>query len=938
MATVYLAVQENLGREVALKVMAAELAADTSFGVRFQREAQVSSRLQHPNIVTIYDVGVHDQNFYLSMEYLDGTSLADCGQDLSREQVLRAVTDIASALDFAGSKGYVHRDVKPQNIIIQERHGRAVLMDFGIVMPSGPGSDLTSTGLTIGTPYYMSPEQARGEAVDSRSDLYSLGVVLYWLLAGRVPFAGDSPVATVLQHVTEPAPPLPQDQASLQWIVDRALAKSPEERFQTGAEMIEALRSALEALGPGPSAPAPASPAAASPVPSPAPDTAAVARGGLFSSLFGIPIHGVQRLIARFSGKIASDDRAADPAGNNGTGNGVPAPGETVLPRPNPAPDAPPVGASDPGTADQIAAEEEIPDDWRMGKGSGADAAAAPAGVAEPDLEGADFGTQIIPISELPARLNDPVAAVPLDATMMYPTPGHRATGEHAVGAALLVVRARDPALAGRRFNCGYFPFSVGRSETADLSIGGDTTVSRRHLVIDRDERGFSIRDTSSNGLSVGGRILQREVRTLPFETDIKLSDRTLLRFVANLPALPDLTGQVLVSRFRLRQVLHSGMKATTYAADDQGSPGRTLAIKIFSPQLLSLPLYQEGFRRQTELMARLQHPHICRVLDFGHTTIQVDGASLELPYLCMDWMQGGSLTAWLEQEVPDIPTVLAWVEKLTLALQYTHGEGIAHGDIKPGSVVFDLQGNPYLTDFAMALARDSVASTTAGVAEEHPEAEEAVVIGSPAFLAPEQWEGQPPSSAADQYSLAVLVVPDADGQPSPRGPGRRRGAAPQLRTGADSCPPGGPAPGPHRRHGGPVPGAEPRAECKSGGALPGCGQLQCSPAPGHGGPGRRGGNPGAYLHQLPAQRQRRVGQPVRPRVGGEIPLQGVPGYPRPGPGAADFRPGATGHRELRCIPVPAGSQHPVFGLGGGGDPAGPGARETDGARIPGGL
>lgn len=238
MASVYLAIQESFEREVALKVMSPDLSTDAAFGDRFLREARIVSRLVHPNIVTVYDVGIHDGYYFLSMEYVPGQDLTRKRYNLSLTDNLLVVKDIARALDFAGKKGYVHRDVKPENIMLHEESGRAVLMDFGIARISDTASGMTQTGMAIGTPHYMSPEQAKGQTVDARADLYSLGVVLFLLLTGRVPYHADSAVVVGIMHVSEDIPRLPAALQIFQPVVDRILAKNPTERYQTGADLI----------------------------------------------------------------------------------------------------------------------------------------------------------------------------------------------------------------------------------------------------------------------------------------------------------------------------------------------------------------------------------------------------------------------------------------------------------------------------------------------------------------------------------------------------------------------------------------------------------------------------------------------------------------------------------------------------------------------------
>lgn len=242
MATVYLAVQEIFEREVALKVMSPSLAEDPSFGQRFMREARIVSQLVHPNIITVFDVGVHEDWYYLSMEYIPGPDLKQACSQLSLLEKLDVIEDVACALDFAGEKGYVHRDIKPENILLRDATGRAVLMDFGIARATETDLSVTQTGTSLGTPHYMSPEQAKGQGVDHRSDLYSLGVVLYFLLMEQVPYHGDSAVAIGVKHITEPVPVLPGYLQLLNPFIALLMAKQPEQRYQHAADLIDDLR------------------------------------------------------------------------------------------------------------------------------------------------------------------------------------------------------------------------------------------------------------------------------------------------------------------------------------------------------------------------------------------------------------------------------------------------------------------------------------------------------------------------------------------------------------------------------------------------------------------------------------------------------------------------------------------------------------------------
>jgi hypothetical protein len=241
MATVYLALQESVQRDVALKVMSPTLLADPDFSERFLREARIAAKLHHRHVVGIHDVGRNGDYNYIAMEYLGG------GPVLARDAgprpvgfALRVAREIGLALHYAHAKGFVHRDVKPDNILLREDNSSA-LTDFGIARASDSATRMTRTGAVIGTPHYMSPEQARGRPIDGRADLYSLGVVLYELLVGRVPYHADDSLAVGIMHITQPVPVLPEHLAPLQPLLQRLLAKQPDERYQNGQQLADAI-------------------------------------------------------------------------------------------------------------------------------------------------------------------------------------------------------------------------------------------------------------------------------------------------------------------------------------------------------------------------------------------------------------------------------------------------------------------------------------------------------------------------------------------------------------------------------------------------------------------------------------------------------------------------------------------------------------------------
>jgi eukaryotic-like serine/threonine-protein kinase len=241
MADVYLAEDQELGRRVAIKILNGRHANDDQFIERFRREAKNAAALNHPNIVSIYDRGEAEDTYYIAMEYLDGRTLKELIVGHGQAPVRVAVEyarQILSALRFAHRHGIVHRDIKPHNVLV-DREGRVKVTDFGIARAGT--SQMTETGSIVGTAQYLSPEQARGGEVDQRSDLYSLGVVLYELLTGKTPFEGDTPVEIAMKHLSNtpqtPSELRPDIPPELDMVIMRALAKDPDERYQSADEM-----------------------------------------------------------------------------------------------------------------------------------------------------------------------------------------------------------------------------------------------------------------------------------------------------------------------------------------------------------------------------------------------------------------------------------------------------------------------------------------------------------------------------------------------------------------------------------------------------------------------------------------------------------------------------------------------------------------------------
>ena len=254
MATVYLAEDEVLGRRVAIKILNDRYANDEQFVERFRREAKSAAGLSHANIVSIYDRGEAEGTYYIAMEHLDGRTLKELIIARGPAPIKVAIEytrQILSALRFAHRNGIVHRDIKPHNVLV-DGEGRAKVTDFGIAR-AGAASQVTEAGSIVGTAHYLSPEQARGSPVDQRSDLYSVGIVLYELLTGKVPFTGDAPVEIAMKHLSDvPEPPSSRREDvphELDLVVMRALAKDPDERYQSAEEMDADLQRVSRGLG-----------------------------------------------------------------------------------------------------------------------------------------------------------------------------------------------------------------------------------------------------------------------------------------------------------------------------------------------------------------------------------------------------------------------------------------------------------------------------------------------------------------------------------------------------------------------------------------------------------------------------------------------------------------------------------------------------------------
>ena len=254
-AAVYLVRDLTLKRPLAVKVLSPDLLLSTTAQERFRREAETVAQLSHPHIVPLHFIGNANDVFYLAMEYVDGESLADRITREGRigvEDAARILREVASALDLAHRRGVIHRDIKPHNVLLERDSGRALVTDFGIAR-TAENASLTATGMVVGTPTYMSPEQVVGGTVDHRADLYALGVVGYEMLVGQPPFGGATPTEVLMRRVAEPAPPVekarPDAPPALAAVINRCLEQDPARRFASGSEIVRALGGATPTSG-----------------------------------------------------------------------------------------------------------------------------------------------------------------------------------------------------------------------------------------------------------------------------------------------------------------------------------------------------------------------------------------------------------------------------------------------------------------------------------------------------------------------------------------------------------------------------------------------------------------------------------------------------------------------------------------------------------------
>ena len=337
MAAVYRAYEESLDRVVALKVLPAELLHDASFAERFRREARVAAKLEHPHVVPIHAYGIENGRPWMALRLIHGGSLSDLLKKgrLEGQRAVAILRDIGDALDYAHQQGVIHRDVKPHNVLLDER-GRAYLADFGIARMLESSSHITATGMIQGTPAYMAPEQVEGKTLGPACDVYAMGIMAYECFTGRVPFTGTTPVSILMKHVTQP-PPLPSaDEVAppLSGALYKCLAKAPGERWATADAFVDALERGLRGettvVLPQPDTPATATPA-------PPPTAPSSNRAVLWGA--GIALAAAIVLVA--GGAVAWWAMRGSPAPQAISAEAPGAPASSPTATPTPAPEAP---------------------------------------------------------------------------------------------------------------------------------------------------------------------------------------------------------------------------------------------------------------------------------------------------------------------------------------------------------------------------------------------------------------------------------------------------------------------------------------------------------------------------------------------------------------------------------------------------------------------
>lgn len=805
MATVFLARHRPTGSRVVLKVLLEQFHGHRDILSRFQREARHLAMLNHENVVSVLDVGVFEGSPFICLEYVEGLDLRTWLQFNGQPPLTVAlclIRDLCLGLEHAHERSILHRDLKPSNFMLTPG-GRLRLLDFGLaIMDSESALSLTHPGTVMGTPAYMSPEQAAGEPIGPASDLFSAGCVAFELLTGARPHDGAS-YSVVMRSLLGPEPlPLIRDRTSevpesVASRIDELLIKDPKRRcsdLRIVRDAIEAELNRQEVADPHATVASYVTAAERTRPIEPGEESPSVlASGGDFD-------------------RAPVADSAPRPRLSGGMGEGSPAVARPAALPPPPAksaartagqPSSPMFGTFGllvAGVAVALLAigiaQRNAPImvmsagaallAVRWGRGAARTLEASPAPQrAEAPSEEDIFSTLIrdpahLPVSVAPSLIRRGAQTEPMlsDATLIFNLPPpvdvpdgfgvhleveelraephapSPATGAHWAADApepklppvSLVVTSSTGALTiGTRIRVRRSPFVIGRDSDCDLSLETDSSASRRHAELTFHDGSFWLEDLGSrNGIWLDGRRV-RERMVLPFDARITIGSVVFSLVHEGADELPPLEGLVLSSQYRIFQVKRRTSRTITCVAQHQRL-AKLFVVRLLAPHLAGNPHYLEKFRRESESAAGLTHPHIARIVDAGETQVPgPDGVPRVLHYYCTDLFKRGSLSSRLS-ETPhaDRERVVRWIVDIGSALGCAHRQGLVHAGLKPSSVLLDEDENVYVSDFAFA----------AKVGEHGGR----VLMGSPAFLAPEQWNGAPLGPATDQFALAALA------------------------------------------------------------------------------------------------------------------------------------------------------------------------------------
>lgn len=750
--SVYEGYDPDVGRRVAIKILHAS--DDPDVLARFRQEATAAGNLRHKNIVTVYEFGEFEGAPFIVMEYLEGHDLRGIiksGPPLSLLEKLRIMKEVAEGLSYAHSKGVAHRDIKPGNIKVQPDHS-VKIMDFGTARFLREGdSRITRTGFVLGTIQYMAPEQFSGVDPGHMADIYAYGATFYELVSGKPPFAASDTAAlmyAVLQGKPSPLSTLAPDcPAALEALILHALEKDPHDRYQSMDDVLLDCESILQDLGAR----------EASEMIEKARQQLALgsfeaASANLRDALALSPADKEIRSLLALARRSQELQQSAVPP------SGTPAPPTPPLASPKEPGEFTRMFQNPPAQAPAAAPKPPAPGPGEFTRIFPTTPAAPPAAAPKPPAPGPGEFTRLFQTTPppSPATPAEEESTGPKnaseDATRLFAVPGAGGGPGQPPSAQdlapndtiLTISNCADAAYLNVRVPLSHFPFTIGRGG-ADWNLTFDPAISAKHVQIDYRDGGFFISDLgSSNGSFLNGRSLKRlQPEVLLFGARILLGSNTELIFGSGLlKEIPDLAGRLVGNRFTLLEKLHSSSKSVLYLAQDENMP-RKVAVKLLSPSLIRHAGYREQFSREAHTATLLRHDRICQVLDYGELPLGGPAGDRTL-FVCMEYMPGGSLHARLNRPEPfPLAQVAAWLDTACDALSYIHQRGVIHSGLKPSAIVFDEAENPYLTDFAFATRPGD------GVHQ--------AVIGSPAFLAPEQWEGAEPVPASDLYSLAVL-------------------------------------------------------------------------------------------------------------------------------------------------------------------------------------